>query len=121
MSDVAEVARGVGAPIGEKRLVYGWGRAVSSEAEVVRALGVEDVRATFRRAAESGRSVCLRGAGCSYGDAALNGGGIVLDLSAMNRILDLDRATGVATIEPGVTIRDLWTRALPAGYWPPVV
>jgi FAD/FMN-containing dehydrogenase len=88
---------------------------------VVRARSAEDVRATFRRAAEAGRSVCLRGAGCSYGDAALNRGGIVLDLAAMNRILDLDEQSGVAVVEPGVTIRDLWTRALPAGWWPPVV
>lgn len=121
MSDVAELARGAGAPAGELRLVYGWGRAVSSEAEVVVARGIDDVLATFRRAKESGRSVCLRGAGCSYGDAALNGGGIVLDLSAMNRILFFDEDSGVATVEPGVTIRDLWTRTLPAGYWPPVV
>src|SRR5204862_5351649 len=112
MSDVAAVARGVEAPTGERRLVYGWGRAVSSEAEVVRARSVDDVRATFRRAAESGRSVCLRGAGCSYGDAALNGGGLILDVSPMNRILDLDRATCVATLEPGVTISDLCTHAL---------
>jgi FAD/FMN-containing dehydrogenase len=94
---------------------------VSSEAEVVRAGSVEDVVAVFRRAREERRTVCLRGAGCSYGDAALNAGGIVLDLSGMNRILEFDPATGIATVEPGVTIQDLWTRALPHGWWPPVV
>jgi decaprenylphospho-beta-D-ribofuranose 2-oxidase len=39
----------------------------------------------------------------------------------MNRILEWDPASGVAVVEPGVTIRDLWTRSLPDGFWPPVV
>jgi decaprenylphospho-beta-D-ribofuranose 2-oxidase len=122
MSDAASaIERAVAAVQGERRTLHGWGRAVSSEAEVVVARSADDVRAVFRRAREQGRSVCLRGAGCSYGDAALNAGGIVLDLSGMNRILAFDPGTGVATVEPGVTMRDLWMHAIPHGYWPPVV
>ena len=40
-----------------------------------------------------GRPLGLRGAGCSYGDAAMNSAGHVLDTRAMDRILSLGRAT----------------------------
>jgi FAD/FMN-containing dehydrogenase len=122
MSDAASATgRSVDAPRGERRTVQGWGRAVAAEAEVVVARSADEVRATFLRAREEGRTVCLRGAGCSYGDAAINRDGVVLDLSQMNRILGFDPSTGVATVEPGVTIRDLWRHSLPHGWWPPVV
>ena len=68
-----------------------------------------------------GLSVGMRGAGRSYGDAALNGEHLLLDLSHMNRILNWDAETGVATVEPGVTISQLWQHVLADGWWPPVV
>jgi decaprenylphospho-beta-D-ribofuranose 2-oxidase len=63
----------------------------------------------------------VRGAGRSYNDAALNGGGIILDLSAMNKILDWDPSMGLVRCEPGVTLEQLWQRVEPEGWWPPVV
>ena len=77
-----------------------------------------DVLATARR---GGLTIGLRGAGRSYGDGALNSGQIVLDLTPMNRILEWDPDTGVVTVEPGVTIQQLWRHVLPDGWWPPVV
>jgi decaprenylphospho-beta-D-ribofuranose 2-oxidase len=122
MSDAAAaIGESVKTPRGERRTLFGWGLAVSADAELVRARNVEDLRATFARARDQRLTIGLRGAGCSYGDAALNKGGIVLDVSGMNRILAFDPATGIATLEPGVTISDLWIHALPHGFWPPVV
>src|SRR5512147_2177042 len=72
-------------------------------------------------AEKNGLTVTARGAGKSYNDAALNGGGIVLDLSGMNKILEWDPFTGVVRCEPGVTLSQLWQRVLPDGWWPPVV
>ena len=66
-------------------------------------------------------TLALRGAGCSYGDASINTGGYVLDLSCMNQILEFDAVQGMARVEPGVTFRDLWHVAIAHGYWPPVV
>jgi FAD/FMN-containing dehydrogenase len=63
----------------------------------------------------------LRGAGRSYGDAALNGGQIVLDLQQLNRVKRWDAQTGRITVEPGVTIQQLWKHVLVDGWWPPVV
>ncbi|KAF0106051.1 MAG: FAD/FMN-containing dehydrogenase, partial [Anaerolineaceae bacterium] len=69
----------------------------------------------------TGLTVTLRGAGKSYNDAALNGGGIVLDLRRMDRILAWNTGSGSVTVEPGVTLRQLWQAVLPDGWWPPVV
>ncbi len=65
--------------------------------------------------------IALRGAGCSYGDAAMNSGGRVLDMTRMNRILGFDTESGIATVEPGVTIRDLWRHSIQHKFWPAVV
>jgi FAD/FMN-containing dehydrogenase len=70
---------------------------------------------------QHGLTVTARGAGKSYNDAALNGGGVMLDLSVLNQILEWNPATGLVRCEPGVTIEKLWQRVEPDGWWPPVV
>lgn len=82
---------------------------------------VEEIQDVLQLAKKHGLTVTARGAGRSYNDAALNGGGIMLDLSAMNRILEWNRATGVVRAEPGVTLEKLWQCVEPDGWWPPVV
>ncbi|HTP01180.1 MAG TPA: FAD-dependent oxidoreductase, partial [Anaerolineales bacterium] len=81
----------------------------------------EEISSLFEIARKSGLTVTARGAGKSYNDASLNGGGIVLDLSQMNRITEWDLQTGRVTGEPGVTIQQLWQQTEPDGWWPPVV
>ncbi len=81
----------------------------------------EDIYEVFRFAKKNDLTVTARGAGRSYNDASLNGGGIVIELTGMNRILEWDLATGVVRVEPGVTISQLWQKVLPDGWWPPVV
>ena len=62
-----------------------------------------------------------RGAGRSYGDAALRPESVVLDLGRMQRILAWDPRTGRVDVEPGVTYRRLWRTVLGDGWWPTVV
>jgi FAD/FMN-containing dehydrogenase len=81
----------------------------------------EEIHEIFQLAKKNGLTVTARGAGRSYNDAALNGGGIVMDLSAMNQILEWDPTTGLVRCEPGVTLEKLWQRVEPDGWWPPVV
>jgi FAD/FMN-containing dehydrogenase len=81
----------------------------------------EDIYEAFRLAKNLGLTITARGGGRSYNDAALNGGGIVLDTSGMNRIVKWDRAKGLVVCEPGVTLQQLWQKVLPDGWWPPVV
>ena len=102
----------------------GWGLRNRARCLVARPRSVEEIAAVFAEASANGGTVGLRGAGCSYGDAAINSSGanaVVLDTTALNRILAWDATTGVVTVEPGVTIAQLWRHILPDAWWPAVV
>ena len=101
--------------------IEGFGQNVSAVAYVFRPSTVDGIRAVFELARETGRSVAFRGAGRSYGDAALNSENIVLDITRLNRILSWDPVQGIITVESGVTIAQLWQYVLPDGWWPAVV
>jgi FAD/FMN-containing dehydrogenase len=92
-----------------------------ARSRVARPKSVEDIATLFAEARAAGDCIALRGSGCSYGDAALNEGHIVLDCGQLNRILEWDGETGRAVVEPGVTFNRLWRRTLPDGWWPAVV
>lgn len=98
-----------------------FGHSLRSSAYVLHPGGEEEIAAAFALARGRGLSVALRGAGKSYNDAALNGGGIVLDLQRFDRILAWDPHTGQITVQPGVSLQQLWQHCLPDGWWPPVV
>jgi decaprenylphospho-beta-D-ribofuranose 2-oxidase len=101
--------------------VQTWGQTFGSLNYVQRPSTIAELKATFELARQTGRSVGMRGSGLSYGDAALNAENILLDLRRLNRILAWDPARGVITMEPGVTIAQLWRYILPDGWWPPVM
>src|SRR5574341_10181 len=98
-----------------------FGHSLRAPAYVFKPKCAEEIAEAFQLAKKHGLTVTARGAGRSYNDAALNGGGIVLDMSAMNRIIKWDPKTGRVTAEPGVTLQQLWQRVEPEGWWPPVV
>jgi FAD/FMN-containing dehydrogenase len=81
----------------------------------------DDIYETFQLAKKLGLAVTARGTGISYNDVSLNGGGIVLDMTAMDQILEWDPATGLVRCESGVTLQKLWQRVEPDGWWSPVV
>jgi decaprenylphospho-beta-D-ribofuranose 2-oxidase len=99
----------------------GWGLRNRARCRVVAPKSVDEIAAVFAEAREAGSTVALRGAGYSYGDAAVNDGAVVLDTRGLDRILAWDAASGVVTVEPGVTIARLWRHVLPDGWWPAVV
>jgi FAD/FMN-containing dehydrogenase len=80
-----------------------------------------EVASLLAECAREGRRLCLRGAGRSYGDAAILPAGDVLDLTGLGRVTSFDPETGVLAAEAGVTVETLWRKALPHGYWPAVV
>ncbi|HEY9151831.1 MAG TPA: FAD-binding oxidoreductase [Anaerolineales bacterium] len=98
-----------------------FGHSLRSPAYVFKPTSAEEISEAFQLARKNGLTVTARGAGRSYNDASLNGGGIVLDMSAMNRIVNWNPQTGRVTAEPGVTIQQLWQSVEPEGWWPPVV
>lgn len=107
--------------LGPLILLENFGHSLKAPSYLSRPKSADDISAAFKFAKAEGLTVVLRGAGRSYNDAALNGGGIALDLQRMNHILEWDPASGSITAEPGVTLCQLWQTVLPDGWWPPVV
>ena len=108
-------------PLDRLRLLEGWAMVQRAAGYVWQPQSMDEGQDVLALARAGGRTVVPRGAGFSYGDAALNSEDIVLDLSHMRRVLAWDAATGIITVEPGVTVRDLWQATLADGWWPAVI
>ena len=96
----------------------GWGRTAPSVARVVRPRSVGQVEALV--AAAGGRGLAARGHGRSYGAAAQNGGGDVLDMTSLARIRSLDPAAGTVTLDAGLDLDRLLRFLVPLGWFVPV-
>jgi decaprenylphospho-beta-D-ribofuranose 2-oxidase len=108
-------------PVGSEQALCGWGRTGHSPCSVMRPRGAEDVLTAFERAAHTGAGVIARGAGRSYGDAAQNGGGEVLDMTGLDRVVAIDPERGLVTAQAGATIAQLMARLSAYGLTLPVV
>src|SRR5579883_1103320 len=95
-----------------------WSKSERSSCFVIQAHDTQDILHALDQARTQGRAIIPHGAGHSYTDAALNTGGIVLDLSPMRRILAWDPERGVMRVEPGVTLREVAALAWRDGWWP---
>ncbi|MET8429813.1 FAD-linked oxidase C-terminal domain-containing protein [Nocardia sp. NPDC004860] len=80
------------------------GHAVAGDPDVlIRAADVADVQRAITFAAREGLSVVVRGAGTGLaGGAAAGAGTLVLDVSGLDRILELSAADELAVVEAGV-------------------
>ena len=99
------------------RLLTGWGRTAPSRADVVATAEPENVASWIRAAGP--RGVLARGLGRSYGDAAQNSGGTVIDLRNTVEIGPVD-AVGAVRCSAGTSLEELLCRVLPAGWFAPV-
>ncbi len=87
---------------------------------VVRPLTTEEVSKVVSLAADLGVAMTARGAGTGLaGGAVAVRGGIVLDLSGMNRIVEMDLANLAVVVEPGVIQARLNDRLKPHGFFFP--
>ncbi len=107
-------------PAGE-RLLSGWGRTKRSTATVFRPRSAEDIAEVLASAERAGTGVIARGAGRSYGDAAQNEGGGVLDTSGLDRILSVERERLLVTAQAGATVAQLMACLAAQGLTLPVV
>lgn len=98
-----------------------FGHSHSAPAYFIKVNIPEEIAEVFAHAQKTGLKITARGAGRSYNDAALSGGGIVLDMRGMNAITRWDKSTGLITAQPGVTLEQVWQKVEPDGWWPPVV
>jgi decaprenylphospho-beta-D-ribofuranose 2-oxidase len=104
---------------GQPRLLTGWGRTSPSAATVVTPREPGDVIRAIESAGP--RGVLARGLGRSYGDPAQNSGGVVIDMTTMDRIHSIDTAAGTVTADAGVSLDTLMRELLPHGLWLPVL
>ncbi|TGK17430.1 FAD-binding oxidoreductase [Leptospira fluminis] len=109
------------AKLGTPKKVEAWGMNHFSLSPVFYPKSEEDFRDVFAYARATGAKLSFRGGGCSYGDAATNEKGIIIDIKDFNRILSFDQKTGVLKAESGATIKQLWEFGVEKGFWPPVV
>src|ERR1022692_2570046 len=115
-------------------VVQGWGGGAGAPVSLLAPDGVD----ALRDAVAAGRSALVgegrsavwsgptpagmiaRGLGRSYGDAAQLSGGLVLDITRLNRF-ELDDPQGIVTAQAGVTVGELLRALAPAGWVMPVV
>jgi decaprenylphospho-beta-D-ribofuranose 2-oxidase len=108
------------------RVLTGWGRTAPSRAEVTSAVDVEMVERTLAAAmggegsGSAGRGLVARGLGRSYGDAAQNAGGVVLDLTGLDALHRADLAKGEVEVGAGISLQTLMERLVPLGWFVPV-
>lgn len=69
---------------------------------------IEQCREALAYCRRHGMTICARGAGRGYGDLALNDGQALLDMSAMNRIIEFDEETAQITVEAGMRLIDIY-------------
>jgi decaprenylphospho-beta-D-ribofuranose 2-oxidase len=94
----------------------GWGRYPALDCHLIEPRSADEAVDAIRR------TPCLiaRGAGRSYGDAALNAAA-TLSMAEVNRIRAFDREAGVIDAEAGLRLSDLIDHVLPSGWFPMVV
>ena len=105
----------------ERRLLSGWGRTAATSATVVSVMpGATATMVVADLLATSGsRGVIARGLGRSYGDAAQNAGGAVLDMTALDG-LAIDPTSGTAVVGAGTSLDSVMRACVPLGWWVPV-
>lgn len=104
------------------RRLSGWGRTAPTVAQVLATPDPEVIVKAVSQAADSpDRGVLARGLGRSYGDNAQNGGGLVVDMTALNRIHTINSDDALVDVDAGVNLDQLMRAALPLGLWVPVL
>jgi glycolate oxidase len=86
----------------------------------VRARTEDEVRHVVRTCAEFGAPVVPRGAGTGLsGGANATDGAVMLDLSRMNQVLEIDQDNMTCVVQPGVVNNDLKAAVAAHGLWYP--
>jgi decaprenylphospho-beta-D-ribofuranose 2-oxidase len=106
---------------GRERTLTGFGLRAPSRARVLSPRGPEVAVTMLEHLAAAGSGVIARGAGLSYGDAAQNAGGAVLDMTGCDRVTRIDGGRGLVRVQAGTTLGELMAALSRVGLGLPVV
>lgn len=97
------------------------GRKQGNASALVFPISTEEVSAILHFASENNIPVTPRGAGTNLvGSTVPHDGSIIIDLSLMNHILEIDKENFTATVEPGVILEDFQKHVEGLGlFYPP--
>ncbi len=101
-----------------RRAVSGWGNYPVEMCDVYRPEHVEELRRLVTSAPQA--TLTPRGCGRSYGDAALNAEGAVVQSDRFDRMTSFDEATGILRCQAAITLADIIEFFLPRGFFFPV-
>jgi decaprenylphospho-beta-D-ribofuranose 2-oxidase len=82
--------------------------SIRTRSLVARPTTIEQCREALAYCRQHKMTICARGAGRGYGDLALNDGHALLDMSAMNRIIEFDEESAQITVEAGMRLIDIY-------------
>ncbi len=107
-------------PPGMQVELTNWSKSACSPCYLYKVSDTAGIAGALAAARAQQLSVIPHGAGHSYTDAALNTGGIVIDLTPMRQVLAWDASSGILSVEAGVTLREMVQAAWQDGWWPVV-
>lgn len=109
-----------GTEIEDKFLSDTLGRLKGNADALVFVKSTEEVSALLKYANENKIAVTPRGAGTNLvGSTVPEHGGIIIDVSKMNRVLEFDPETFTATVEPGILLKDFQSFVEERGFFYP--
>jgi decaprenylphospho-beta-D-ribofuranose 2-oxidase len=101
----------------KRRLFTGWGGTAPTTARYEH---VDETTVAAVIKAAGSRGLVARGLGRSYGDAAQNAGGLVVEFGHTIDEVLLDRDTSSVTVSAGLSLDSLMRELLPHGFFVPV-
>jgi L-gulonolactone oxidase len=99
--------------------VVSWGRVERFAHRVARPRFSDELPKLIGEARQHGPLLAV-GAGRSYGDSGLNGGGALIDMRGLDRLVSFDVETGILEAEAGVSLAEILRFAVPRGFFLPV-
>lgn len=102
-------------------MVCGWGRTSPARARVLRPHTTEEVAGALAEASAARGGAIARGAGRSYGDAAQNDGGAVIDATGLRGAVALDAERSLVRAGAGTSFAEILLHLAARGFTLPVV